>query len=63
MRNLTEDVNERISQKRLRYNGHIKKIKTERIPYKTHNRMAKGERQRGRPVKRWLDGMTNDVKN
>ena len=37
------------------------RMKTERMLYITLNRMVKGE-TRGRPVKRWLDGIKNDIK-
>ena len=58
---LKDDIIGRIAQKRLRYYGHIMRMKTEIMPYIALNGMVKGVRQRGRPVKRWLDGIRNDV--
>ena len=58
---LKDDITGRIAQKRLRYYGHIVRMRTERMPYITLNGMVKGIRQRGQPVKRWLDGVRNDV--
>ena len=60
--NLKENLIERISQKRLRYYGHIMRMNTQRMPYITLNGMVQGNRQQGRPVKRWLDGIRDDVK-
>ena len=60
---LNEDIIELISQKRLRYNGHILRMKTEGKSYIILNGMVKGERQRRQPVKRWVDhGIKPDVK-
>ena len=59
---LKEDIIIQISQKRLRYYGHIMRMKTKRMPYLTLNGMVQRDRQRGRPVKRWLDSIRNDVK-
>ena len=59
---LKEDIIIQISQKRLRYYGHIMRMKTKRMPYITLNGMVQRDRQRGRPVKRWLDSIRNDVK-
>ena len=58
---LKDDIIGRIPQKRLRYYGHIMRMRTERMPYITLNGIVKGIRQRGRLVKRWLDGIRNDV--
>ena len=52
---------ERISQKRFRYYGHIMRMNTQRMPYIILNGMVQGNRQRGRQVKRWLDGIRNAV--
>ena len=60
--NLKENLIERISLKRLSYYDHIMRMSTQRMPYITLNGMVKGNRQRGRPVKRWVDGLRNDVK-
>ena len=56
------DSIETISQKRLRYYGHVMRMDPQRLPYITLNGMVHGERQRGKPVKRWLDGIKNDIK-
>ena len=58
---LKENLNERISQKRLRFYDHIMRMNTQRMPYIPLNGMVQGNR-RGRPVKRWLDGIRDDVK-
>ena len=38
------------------------RMNTQRMPYITLNGTVQGDTQRGRPVKRWLDGIRNDVK-
>ena len=59
---LKENLIERISQKRLCYYGHIMRMNTQRMTYITLNGMVQRNRQRERPVKRWLDAIRDDVK-
>ena len=59
---LKYDVIEKITQKRLQYYGHIMRMDAHRLPYITLNGLVHGERPRGRPVKRWLDGIKEDIK-
>ena len=38
------------------------RMNPQRLPYITLNGIVHGERQRERHVKRWLDGIKNDIK-
>ena len=59
---LKYDIIERISHKRLRYYGYVMRMDPQRLPYITLSGILHGERQGGRPVKRWLYGIKNDIK-
>jgi len=60
--NVNHDIIAQIRQKRLRYFGHIMRMNPERLPYLTLNGMVQGNRLRGRPAKRWLDSVKQDIK-
>ena len=58
--NYHKDVNQRIRQRRLRYFGHVCRMKDERYPKILLHGYVHGQRSRGRPKKRWIDGIKQD---
>jgi len=58
--NYNRDINQRIKQRRLRYFGHICRMKNERYPKILLYGYVHGQRSRGRPKKRWLDVIKQD---
>jgi hypothetical protein len=51
-----------IKSLRLRWCGHIKRMNNERIPKKIITTKIEGARKRGRPRKRWIDEVEEDLK-
>ena len=55
------DLEEHLRQKRLRWFGHIVRDKEAEIK-KVFELKIEGRRKRGRPVKRWIDVVEEDMK-
>jgi len=55
------DVVQRIQRKRLRYFGHVVRMKTERFPNVALFGHVHGSRKRGRPRKRWINNLHEDL--
>ena len=49
------DIVQKIQARRLRYYGHVVRMKAERLPNIALFGRVHGKRTRGRPSKRWLD--------
>jgi hypothetical protein len=47
-----------IEQKRLQWYGHVKRMAEERIPKLIVDRIPRERRKRGRPRKKWMEGVT-----
>ncbi len=58
---MSQNIIDRIQLKRLRYYGHVMRMNPQRLPYITLNGLVEGNRPRGRPAKRWLDGVKDDI--
>src|ERR1043165_5720737 len=56
------DLVKKIQSHRLRYFGHVERMRTERLPYASMYGRIDGKRNRGRPRKRWLDCVEEDCK-
>ena len=57
---LTMDIIDRIQQKRLRYFGHVVRMKNYRLPKIALYGRVNGTRSRRRPRKRWMDNIRED---
>jgi len=55
------DVVQKIQKKRLRYYGHVVRMKPERLPNIALFGHVHGQRKRGRPRKRWLNNLEEDA--
>ena len=58
-----ETVIDKITTKRLRYFGHINRMKPTRYPAIALNGNIHGQRPRGRPLKTWLDCVKVDIQS
>ena len=56
-----DDLEEHLRQKRLRWFGHIVR-RDEEVERKKVLELKIGQRKRGRPVKRWIDVVEEDMK-
>ena len=56
------DLEEHLRQKRLRWFGHIVRRDEEVEIKKVFELKIEGRRKRGRPVKRWIDVVEEDMK-
>src|SRR5664279_1059535 len=54
------NVEQRIEQRRFRYFGHVSRMDYHRYPRIAMDGYVHGQRSRGRPKKRWLDGIRQD---
>jgi len=59
--NISMDVVQRIQRRRLRYFGHITRMKADRLPNIALFGRVHGSRKRGRPKKRWKDNLKEDL--
>ena len=57
-----DDLEEHLRQKRLRWFGHIARRYEEVEIKKVFELKIEGRRKRGRPVKRWIDVVEEDMK-
>ena len=57
-----DDLEEHLRQKRLRRFGHIVRSEEEVEIKKVFELKIEGQRKRGRPVKRWIDVVEDDMK-
>ena len=57
---LSQDIQSRIQQRRLRYFGHVSRMGQDRYPKLALEGYVHGQRGRGRPKKRWLDVVRSD---
>ena len=60
---LKHNIIEKISIKRLRYYGHVQRMNPQRYPKVAIVGNVNGKRPRGRPAKRWMDGIWSDCDN
>src|SRR6218665_3442803 len=58
--NIRIGIIDRLWNKRLRYFGHLNRMKNERYPKIAYNGSVHGTRKRGRQKKRWIDMITED---
>jgi len=56
----THDIIHRIQQRRLRYFGHISRMANYRYPKIAMEGYVDGQRSKGRPKRRWIDGLKED---
>ena len=56
----THDIIHRIQQRRLRYFGHISRMANYRYPRIAMKGYVHGQRSKGRPKRRWIDGLKED---
>ena len=59
---LNYTVIDRITQKRMKFFGHIKRMPQERYPKLLLESRLEGRRPKGRPAKRWTDCIKQDIK-
>ena len=59
---LDQGVMDKVSTKRLKYFGHVLRMKPTRYPKIAVEGKVTGNRPRGRPPKRWLDCISEDCK-
>jgi hypothetical protein len=58
-----KNILEVIEEKRLRWFGHVKRLPGNRLPLKVLEWEPEGTRRRGRPNKRWIDGVRRSMTN
>jgi len=58
--NMKVDIVQRIQTRRLRYFGHVTRMKGDRLPTIALSGQVHGARKRGRPKKRWEDNLKED---
>ena len=58
---LTKDIIARIQQRQLQYFGHVIRMDQGRYPKLALEGYVHGKRNRGRPKRRWLDGIKEDL--
>ena len=56
-------ISEKIKEIRLRWYGHIVRAGEQNMGYSTLKRPIPGRRRRGRPKKRWIDGVQEDMRS
>ena len=58
-----DTVVDKIGRRRLTWYGHVIRMENERIPAKVLHGEVEGVRSRGRPRKKWIDNVLEDIKN
>jgi len=61
--NMQADVVQHIAEKRLKYFGHVMRMQPHRLPNITLHGKVHGKRARGRPKKRWIDNVKEDLES
>src|SRR6218665_3284388 len=56
-----ETVIEKIKRRRLTWFGHVERMEGKRLPNAALHEHVRGERRRGRPIKRWMDNVREDL--
>ena len=56
-----ESLTDKITQRRLRWYGHVKRMDKERLPRKMHEMKMVGTRPKGRPRYRYYDMIKSDI--
>src|SRR6218665_2634020 len=56
-----ETVIEKIKRRRLTWFGHVERMEGKILPNAALHRHVRGERSRGRPRKRWMDNVREDL--
>ena len=59
--NLSTDIVQRVAERRLRFFGHVVRMPAHRLPLVAIQGQVHGKRSRGRPQKRWIDNVKEDV--
>jgi len=57
------DVVQRIAEKRLKYFGHVMRMQLHRLPNIELHGEVHDKRTRGRPKKRWIDNVKEDLES
>jgi hypothetical protein len=57
-----EDIVRFIKSQRIRWLGHIERVKDNTVPYRTIKGRLCSKRRKGRPRLRWLDDVQSDLK-
>lgn len=55
-------ISDIIKMKRMKWTGHVVRMEKERLPKKIFEYKPTGRRARGRPKRRWIDGVEEDLK-
>ena len=58
---MKETIIDKIRTRRLRWYGHVNRMKSNRLPYKALYTYKEGKRGRGRPRKKWTDNIKEDL--
>jgi hypothetical protein len=58
-----KNILEVTEEKRLRWFGHVRRMPGNRLPLKIVEWEPEGKRRRGRPKKRWIDGVRRSMTN
>ena len=58
-----DTIVDRIRRRRLTWYGHVIRMENERIPAKVLHGEVEGLRSRGRPRKKWIDNVLEDIKD
>src|SRR6476661_7474316 len=59
--NLSTDIVQRVAERRLRFFGHVVRMPYHRLPLVVIQGQVHGKISRGRPRKRWIDNVKEDV--
>src|SRR6476661_7706656 len=59
--NLSTDIVQRVAERRLQFFGHVVRMPAHRLPLVAIQGQAHVKRSRGRPQKRWIDNVKEDV--
>ena len=58
-----EDIVRFIKAQRLRWIGHVERMKENRVPKRIYKASMTGRRKQGRPRSRWKDEVEKDIRN
>src|SRR6478609_4814005 len=59
--NLSTDIVQWVAERRLQFFGHVVRMPAHRLPLVAIQGQVHGKRSRGRPQKRWIDNVKEDV--